>query len=69
MDTGAAVDVQVDMSHIPPAPEMSMLLRKVLSGAGSEADSREFARLWQDRVRRILVDHWDDARVVTVRPV
>lgn len=69
MDTGAAVDVQVDMSHIPPSPEMSMLLRKVLSGAGSEADAREFARHWQDRVRRILVDHWDDARVVTIRPV
>ena len=69
MDTGKAVDVEVDMSHIPPSPEMGMLLRKVLSGAGSEADAREFARHWQDRVRRILVEHWDDAQVVTIRPV
>jgi superfamily I DNA/RNA helicase len=39
------------------------LLPLALSGHDPEAQ-REFARLWQARVRRILIDHFDDTELV-----
>jgi hypothetical protein len=38
-------------------------------GTASAEDAALFRTLWQDRVRRILVDHGDDPQLVEVRPV
>lgn len=67
VDTGAsAILAYAASAAVPPAPEMQGLLRLILSGAGTEADRKEFGRLWQDRVRRILTDHADDPLLVTI---
>lgn len=53
--------------HIVPADsEMVPLLQLCLAGRADAGQKREFGRLWQDRVRRILVDHQDDADLVQV---
>lgn len=46
---------------------MRELMQAVLVGMAGEAERLEFGRLWQDRVRRIVVDHADDPRLVTLR--
>ncbi|MEO5337410.1 MAG: hypothetical protein H7841_11035 [Magnetospirillum sp. WYHS-4] len=67
VDTGAAVTLTYAASAVvPPAPEMQALLRTLLGGGGGEAERREFGRLWQERVRRILLDCADDPRLLTV---
>jgi hypothetical protein len=66
LDTGAAVDVAYDSASVPPDAAMQPLLQRSLAPGATQADRAEFARLWQDRVRRILVEHRD--RVVRVAP-
>ena len=40
---------------------------KMLSGSASDAERIEFGRLWQMRVKRILIDHGDDPALVVCR--
>lgn len=56
-DSGARVAVAFDSSVAPPDPEMRPLLQQVLAGSGDAAAEAAFGRLWQDRVRRLLLDH------------
>jgi hypothetical protein len=41
-------------------------LQLVLSGSRDPEDHARFANLWQDRVKRILVDYADLPRLVTI---
>lgn len=66
MDTGARVVAEYQPQIVPPAPEMRPLLQLCMSGQAEPAQWREFGRLWQDRVRRILVDHQDDPALIQV---
>lgn len=67
LDNGAAVDVAADLSGIPFAPRMRPLMEKTLDGEASADEAAEFGRLWQDRVRRILLDAPD--QVIRLQPV
>lgn len=67
LDDGSAVDAAADLSRVPAAPEMGMLLQHCLSGLANTAEQEAFGRLWQDRVRRILLDHGDDPEVFVLR--
>ena len=70
LDTGAAVDAAYSAATVPPDPSMQALLPRALaSGGEGSAEAAEFARVWQDRVRRILIEHRDDSRLVQIRPV
>ena len=52
---------------IAPWPEeMQALLPLVVRGQANETLVRRFGELWQDRVKRILVDLVDDPRLITV---
>ena len=66
-DTGATVEVEVDPSSVHGDPAQRELLGKILSGVATGDDKKRFAQLWQDRVRRLLLDHADDPQVVKVR--
>jgi len=64
MDTGAAVDVTFSAEAVPSDATMRALLPRAVMGDARPEDQAEFARLWQDRVARILMEHWDDPRLV-----
>jgi formylmethanofuran dehydrogenase subunit E len=66
-DTGAAVEVIVDASSVPADPMMRPLMQLIFTEQADDAQRREFGRLWQDRVRRMLLLHADDPAVVQVR--
>jgi len=68
LDTGASVGVDYHPERVPPAPEMAPLLARVVGGTAAAEEREAFARLWQDRVRRILVDQATDPDLVVVRP-
>lgn len=66
-DTGEVVDISLDLSPVAGDPRMGALLPSLLAGKGSAEEARLFGQLWQDRVRRILIDHHDDERLTPLR--
>ncbi len=65
-DTGAAAEAAYHPEVVPPDPAMQPLMAKLLSGEATPDERTEFGRLWQLRVKRILIDHWDDPALVTL---
>ena len=45
---------------------MSLLLQWLLAQRARAGDQAAFAALWQGRVQRILIDHFDDPALVTL---
>jgi hypothetical protein len=66
LDTGASVLMDYRPEAAPPAPEMAALMARVVGGVADAWEQIEFARLWQERVRRILLEHADDPQLVKV---
>jgi hypothetical protein len=67
IDNDVSVAVTVDPSSVPAAPEMSGLFARIRNGIADVDERAEFGRLWQDRVRRLLTEHFDDPAVVRVK--
>lgn len=68
MDTGATVAVSMDLSSIPPAPQMRILMGQAMDPEASSEIRAAFGSVWQDRVRRLLLEHADDPVVIQVQP-
>lgn len=65
-DNGAAVVAAYHPEIVPSAPEMKELMQTALAGTAGDEEKKEFSRLWQDRVKRILIDHADDPGLVVL---
>lgn len=68
-DTGAMVAVELDVSSVPGNPNQRELLGAILSNVANDAEKQKFADGWQDRVRRLLLEFADDARVIKTTPL
>lgn len=64
IESGAAVDVNFRAEVVPPDPAMRPALHSALAGD----DSTPFATLWQERVRRILIENIDNPAMIVVTP-
>lgn len=67
-DTGAAVDAVAHLRQVPADPKMAPLMQACLAGEASVDEARHFGQLWQDRVRRVLLEHGDDPQIFVIRP-
>ena len=65
-DNGRRIYASLHLEHVAPDPRTGPLLQRLLAGERDPVVAEVFAALWQDRVRRILIDHADDARLVTL---
>lgn len=63
-DNGATVALQLDTTPVPGDPRQRELLTRIVQDTASDADKQAFAEIWQDRVRRMLVEFADDPRLV-----
>ena len=63
LDNDATVDAAVDLSGAPADPAMMPLLHACIAGRADPAQRRQFADLWQQRVRSIVVDHAEDKQM------
>lgn len=63
-DNGAAVATQLDLSPVPGDPRLRELLMAIIQDTASDSDKQVFGGIWQERVRRMLLDFADDPRVV-----
>ncbi len=68
-DTNVAVDCELHLEFVPADPRLGGLLNTILGGTKDNAARRLFGELWQDRVRRILIDHGDDPDLVRLTPL
>ena len=66
VDQDLAVEVDYHPENVPGDRRTSVLLQGLLAQHGSAEDQATFATLWQDRVQRILIDHFDDPALVTL---
>lgn len=66
-DTGRSVEVSARLDGVPMDPRVRELLPRCLMDDGDLAALQEFQILWQDRVRRLLLEHTDDPAVIQVR--
>jgi len=66
-DTNLTVDCVLQLNSVAADPRLGQLLPAILQGIANPAETRLFGELWQDRVRRILIDHGDDPALVELR--
>jgi hypothetical protein len=64
VDTGVRVDLSYDPSSVLSDPRMGELLPQIMSGRADDTARELFGLLWQDRVKRILIENRNDPRLV-----
>ncbi len=62
-----SVEVAAHLQRIGGDPRTSLLIGRCLHGEASAEEASLFRTLWQDRVRRLLLEHADDPAVIEVR--
>ena len=65
--TGAAVLLDYRPEAVPADTAMAPLMARVVGGVADGEERAAFARLWQERVRRILLEHADDPALLSAR--
>ena len=66
IDTNESVDVFYNPSMVSGHPNTQSLMQKVMMGEANSEEKLEFGRLWQERVKAILVDNCDNENVIRV---
>lgn len=67
LDDGRSVSLEYRPAAVSAGPELPALQQKLLSGQATPEEAVRFGVLWQDRVRRLLLEHADDPEVVRIR--
>jgi hypothetical protein len=58
------VAVELNLSSVPAPANLRALLGAALDPAATAAQRAAFAQAWQERVRRLLLEHADDPAVI-----
>ena len=66
-DNHSWVDVAAHLQRVASSPELPELMQLCVNGKATSAEQRQFGILWQERVRRILIEHRDDPEVFELR--
>lgn len=66
LDTNRAVSVASNLQRVPSSSRVSELISSCLNSTATQQEISEFRQLWQERVRRILLEHGDDPEVFVV---
>ena len=64
IDTGKTVDVFYNPGIVPAANEMQFLMQKMQMKTASPDEKKQFGNLWQERVKKILIDNFDNEEVI-----
>lgn len=65
---GQTLLARLDLGVVPGDPAMGGLLQRCLVGVADAGEQQAFRELWQGRVRRILLEHWDDPELLQLEP-
>jgi hypothetical protein len=65
LDTGINVETTYHPEWVSSSPGMKELMQKAMMGIADAEELNRFGLLWQDRVKRILIDHADNAEIIS----
>lgn len=68
-DTAERVVMRYNPGCIPADPKMTWIMEKIFSQQADHSIRRNFAELWQERVRKILIDYRDDPRLIQCQSI
>ncbi|RPH67820.1 MAG: hypothetical protein EHM83_00415 [Burkholderiales bacterium] len=68
LDDGRSVEATLRLERVPGDPRMAWAMSRCVGGDAQPEEVALFRELWQDRVRRILVEHAGDPELVTIVP-
>ncbi|MCO4846325.1 MAG: hypothetical protein KC427_09945, partial [Sulfurovum sp.] len=66
-ETGKSVDVFYDPSSISIDPRQKELMGLIFAKRATREEKKEFGKLWQARVKKILVDNFDNKTVIQIK--
>ncbi len=64
LDNNQSIEVDYNPSSIMPSPDMQPLMGKMMKNMASEDEKIEFGKLWQERVKKILLA--DSTTLITI---
>ena len=64
LDNGTTVAASLDLSPVPGNPAIAELLGAILTDQAGDGERAQFARLWQERVQRLLLEFFNHPAVV-----
>jgi len=67
LDTGNSVELSYDPSIIPGSPEQQQLMQKIMQGIATQEDKKRFGELWQERVKKILLQTELWSQMITLK--
>jgi len=65
-DDGRAVEVSAHAHRVPGDPRTQPLMAACLHGHADATETALFRELWQERVRRMLLQHADDPEIIEI---
>lgn len=68
-DTQAGVDLFYTPDIIPADPRQMPLMQAIIKNRASDEEKKEFGRLWQKRVKSIIIDNFNNTELIRVEPV
>ena len=66
-DTNQSVTLSYDASMVPGDPMMQPLMGKCMQGVATPEEKKEFGKLWQSRVEKILLNRDLWAQMITIK--
>lgn len=66
LDTGISVETSYHPERVSASPGMKELMQKAMMGVANAEERSRFGLLWQDRVKRILIDHADNDELISI---
>lgn len=67
LDTGKKVEVATNLQPVTASPKIRELMPLCVSGQASEEQLKAFGQAWQQRVKKLLLEHADDPQVIVLR--
>ncbi len=66
IDTNKSVDIYYNPSIVPPHPDMRELMGLVMTQNATKEQVKEFGKLWQERVERILIENINNKEMINI---
>lgn len=66
VDTGEMVELDYNPAVVPAKEKLQFLMQQIMINQANSEDREEFKELWQERVRRIMIENFDNPNLVTL---
>lgn len=67
VDSGESVDVFYNPAIVPNHQDMNFIMDKVMSKTATPDELKRFGDLWQERVKKILIDNFNNEELIRVK--